>query len=125
MRHTKQRITPRQRRLEQAEQWLKTYEGKNLVRGYRKKFNVNRLCALIELQVLGQPITDEAIEAERLLEGQTQEVCARQKARAELARFVNASSVGDERFAYIAGYTSWGFPYGVTWDELEGETWEP
>jgi hypothetical protein len=26
----------------------------------------------------------------------------------------------DEHFAYIAGYTSWGFPYGLTWEELEG-----
>lgn len=25
----------------------------------------------------------------------------------------------DERFAYIAGYTSGGFPYGVTWEEEE------
>lgn len=25
----------------------------------------------------------------------------------------------NEEFAYIAGYTSWGFPYGIRWDELE------
>lgn len=25
----------------------------------------------------------------------------------------------DERFAYIAGYTNWGFPYGLIWEELE------
>jgi hypothetical protein len=25
----------------------------------------------------------------------------------------------DENFAYIAGYTSGGFPYGVTWQEWE------
>lgn len=27
--------------------------------------------------------------------------------------------VSNEMFAYIVGYTSWGFPYGVTWEELE------
>ena len=25
----------------------------------------------------------------------------------------------DENFAYIVGYTSGGFPYGVTWEEWE------
>lgn len=25
----------------------------------------------------------------------------------------------DENFAYIAGYTSGGFPYGTTWEEQE------
>ena len=27
----------------------------------------------------------------------------------------------DETFAYIAGYTSAGFPYGITWEELGEE----
>ena len=27
----------------------------------------------------------------------------------------------DETFAFIAGYTSWGIPYGVTWEEMESE----
>jgi hypothetical protein len=27
----------------------------------------------------------------------------------------------DENFAYIAGRTEAGFPYGVTWEELEAE----
>lgn len=25
----------------------------------------------------------------------------------------------DENFAFIAGYTSGGFPYGITWEEME------
>ncbi len=29
--------------------------------------------------------------------------------------------VSDEHFVYIAGYTEGGFPYGVTWEELEQE----
>ena len=35
----------------------------------------------------------------------------RRKAAAVPAEFDGDS---DERFAYIAGYTAWGFPYGVT-----------
>ncbi len=29
----------------------------------------------------------------------------------------------DDQFFYIAGYTSGGFPYGVTWEEAEQEPW--
>ncbi|HSE85414.1 MAG TPA: hypothetical protein VLJ79_04255 [Candidatus Binatia bacterium] len=29
--------------------------------------------------------------------------------------------MGDENFAYIAGRTEAGFPYGITWEELEAE----
>lgn len=25
----------------------------------------------------------------------------------------------DEHFAFIAGYTAGGFPYGITWEEME------
>lgn len=27
----------------------------------------------------------------------------------------------DENFYFIAGYTDWGFPYGITWEEYEAE----
>ena len=30
----------------------------------------------------------------------------------------------DDRFFFIAGYTSGGAPYGVTWEEMEMEPWE-
>ena len=30
----------------------------------------------------------------------------------------------DDRFFYIAGYTSGGAPYGVTWEEMGLEPWE-
>ena len=30
----------------------------------------------------------------------------------------------DDRFFFIAGYTSGGAPYGVTWEEMELEPWE-
>ena len=29
----------------------------------------------------------------------------------------------DDRFFYIAGYTSGGAPYGVTWEEMGLEPW--
>ena len=30
----------------------------------------------------------------------------------------------DDRFFFIAGYTSGGAPYGVTWEEMGLEPWE-
>lgn len=30
----------------------------------------------------------------------------------------------DDIFYYIEGYTSWGFPYGVTWEEMGLEPWQ-
>jgi len=30
----------------------------------------------------------------------------------------------DDRFYYIAGYTSGGAPYGITWEEMGLEPWE-
>lgn len=30
----------------------------------------------------------------------------------------------DDRFSFIAGYTSGGAPYGVTWEEMELKPWE-
>ena len=46
-------------RLESARttQWVDKYTGKNVVRGYCKWFGVDELCAVIELRLLGVPIS--------------------------------------------------------------------
>ena len=43
----------RQRRLQAAKTWLRSYPGKNIARGYRKHFGVDSLCAIRELRLLG------------------------------------------------------------------------
>jgi hypothetical protein len=45
-------------RLQAAEKWLEKYTGKNIVRGYRKHFGVNLLCAALELQALGYVVSE-------------------------------------------------------------------
>ncbi|UCD80190.1 MAG: hypothetical protein JSW26_01790 [Desulfobacterales bacterium] len=46
---------------------------------------------------------------------------AEQRKQRRLARmeekFYDLYPESEETFAYIAGYTSWGFPYGVNWEE--------
>ena len=41
------------------------------------------------------------------------------KKRKQIPDFEDRFIEQDERFAYIAGYTPAGFPYGVTWEEEE------
>ena len=110
-------------RLESARstRWIENYTGKNIIRGYRNWYGVDEMCAVIELRELGV-----AIPAER--ETELREKAARrsvtgagrkQRKREQSERDEHPDS--DGTFAFIAGYTPAGFPYGTTWEEL-GET---
>ena len=46
-------------RLQRAKTWLSSYEGKNVVRGYAKKYRVDLLSAISELRILGVEIKTE------------------------------------------------------------------
>ena len=39
-----------------ATKWVESYTGGHIVRGYRRKFGVDLLCAITELRALGQSI---------------------------------------------------------------------
>lgn len=113
MRKTKKR----EQRLRSAQLWMLKYEGKNIVKGYRKHFGVDIMCAITELQLLGHKLTDEyinsvrrTIEAERIKRRE-------KKKQKELEGLLSSNS--DDTFYYIAGYTSGGAPYGITWEEAE------
>ncbi|VFM99140.1 MAG: hypothetical protein BECKG1743D_GA0114223_101047 [Candidatus Kentron sp. G] len=102
-----------------ATQWVRNYTGKNLVCGYCKWFAVDPLCAVIELRALGAPISAEREEQlRRSAERKSKDRAARKRQRAEDRDEYPDS---DGTFAYIAGYTPAGFPYGVTWEELGQE----
>jgi hypothetical protein len=111
----------REQRLQSAGHWIPKYEGKNIVRGYAKWFGVDLLCAIIELRMLGVHV-DENYETNLRQSIETKAKHRRQKrlARKE-AEFDNLYSDSDDTFAYIAGYTSGGVPYGVTWEEIGEE----
>ena len=42
---------------------------------------------------------------------------SRKKKKGRDSRWEDMLPDHDERFAYIVGYTPWGIPYGVTWEE--------
>lgn len=101
--------------------WVTKYQGGNIIKGYSKWFGVDLLTAITELRMLGIQI-DAAREAEvrASIESRTE---ARRRHREALAqkRFDELCFDADDTFAYIAGYTAGGVPYGVTWDELGEE----
>lgn len=113
-------------RLELAKHWLPTITGKSTIKGYRKYYGVNVESAIHELRLLGITLSEQetiqaiAGEKQRQLANQ-----ARKNKRLEKAQHVKEQleatrySESDETYAYIAGYTNWGFPYGITWEEME------
>ncbi|RKQ35607.1 hypothetical protein [Oceanobacillus halophilus] len=104
-------------RLQAAVHWIPKYEGKNLVKGYSKHFGVNKLCAVKELEMLGYSIKESYKKELRDAEQQKQIQAEKRKKSKQQNTEWDLDS--DETFAFIAGYTSGGAPYGITWEELE------
>lgn len=109
----------REYRLGSAKSWIKTYLGNNVVKGYSKKYSVDKLCAVKELRMMGVEISEEyerqlinSMEAFK-----QQRLSFKKKREDELNALCEIDS--DENFAMIIGYTSGGFPYGVTHEEME------
>ncbi|MFM9281095.1 hypothetical protein [Paenibacillus jiagnxiensis] len=113
----------RERRLQSAAaSWLKSYDGKSYIRGYRKHFGVNTETAIIELRMLGVAVSDDA--AQKAREGEKEAARARQIRKEKRLQRQREQQLGetpwsDGTLAYIAGYTGWGFPYGITCGEMD------
>lgn len=109
-------------RLRKARQWLAAYEGgeNRIVRKYREKFKVDIPTALRDLQEIGHVFAPEYIDA--VLRGEEQRL--RQKALKKQEQAGQDVDWRDDRFYFIAGYTSGGVPYGVTWEEMGLEPYE-
>jgi hypothetical protein len=75
------------------------------------------MCAAKELQTLGIHFAPEYLEALR------RTAAARPRHRRDVAKDAKAVDVepmSNQDFAYIAGHTAAGLPFGVTWEEMEG-----
>ena len=106
----------RRARLQAARQWLRTYRGKKVVRGYAKWFGVDLGCSLRELQLLGAAL--DPVYVERL--SVTLQNRARPKASRKTALPAVPEGYGiewDDDYACVAGFTSGGAAFGVTWQE--------
>ena len=109
----------REYRIRSASSWIKTYSGQNIVKGYSKKYSVDKLCAVKELRMIGVEISEEYVK--QLIDSmealRQQRLSFKKKREDELNTLCDFES--DENFAMIIGYTSGGFPYGVTHEEIE------
>ena len=120
---------PQNIRLDKAKTWLETYSGDNILKAYRKKFAVDRLDAIKELQILGMEFSDDVVQKEKQAVEAHQQHIRNRKAKRMATQSAKSSSVGlhpnsDDNFFFIAGYTSGGAPYGVTWAEMGLEPYE-
>ena len=98
-----------------SSRWVETYKGKNIIQGYCKWYGIDPLCAVIELRALGVHISAEREAQLRTATANVSAACKR-----SIQEIRNEPCDSDGTFAYIAGYTSAGFPYGVMWEELGG-----
>ncbi|GHV39820.1 hypothetical protein FACS189490_04020 [Clostridia bacterium] len=115
----KSKTLKREARLNKARAWLPTYEGSKIVKAYRKKFSVDVNAAVRDLLELGYEFkpgyVDNLLKSEAI---RLEQLRAKKEARRERERY---NPDQNEMFFYIAGYTSGGAPYGVTWEDMARE----
>lgn len=112
-------------RIRMARQWFAVYTGtgKHIVHAYRKKFKVDITTALNDLGEIGA-LTPEQLAAKRQAEEIQLECLRREKEEKRLQSFYDRFPDSNDQFFFIAGYTSGGAPYGVTWAEMGLDPWE-
>ena len=120
---TKNSSTPKRKRLNEkarlkcGRDWINSFRGKSIVLGYARWFGVDKICAINELKKLNV-IIPEDIETQIRKSIKIQiEFKANRKKQTELKSIGENDS--DENFAFIAGYTSGGMPYGLKHSESE------
>jgi hypothetical protein len=115
----KSNSTPRRKkynrhaRLQNAKKWSEQYTGKNIAKGYSNWFGVDIICAITELEMLGYKFKKSYKDwvHQSLIDKQKQKEIRERKNEEQIYE--------DGTFFYITGFTSNGFPYGITIEELE------
>ncbi len=97
---------------------MTTYPGKDIVRGYRRWFGVDKVCALVEMKVCGVDISEEMIAAARREARLFSDDRAKKRALRTSEHTIDQGDQNDQ-FSFIAGYTSGGAPYGLMWEEYD------
>jgi hypothetical protein len=109
-------------RLQMAKEWIQTYPGINLVKGYSKMFGVDKLCAVKELRMIGVFISEAYEKAlmSTIEFDKKQKLAKKKKKQEEMENSMNEPLFeSDYHYAMIVGYTSGGFAYGITHEEME------
>jgi catechol 2,3-dioxygenase-like lactoylglutathione lyase family enzyme len=112
-------------RLDLARQWIPTFSGKNIIKGYRNYFGVDFEAAIRELELLG--VKHDPNYVAHLRNTIAGGLLARKRKKEERKRAQEELDLfdQDEVFAFIAGYTAGGAPYGTMWEEMRESTSDP
>ena len=107
-------------RLRKGKQWLLTYTGspKKMNKHYRERFHVDAVTAAKDLQELGVNYTQEQLDQIKQAEEQRLQQRRMEREAKERERLEEMYEDCDDRFAFIAGYTDGGAPFGVMWEEV-------
>ena len=114
----KKKLTKAERkkaRLRKGKQWLHTYIGspKKMNKHYQERFHVDAVTAAKDLPKLGDNYTQEPHDQNKRAEEQRLRQRRMEREAKERERLAELYEDCDDRFAFIAGYTDGGAPYGV------------
>lgn len=110
---------PKEVRMEQAKSWLETYDGDHIIKAYSKVFGLNLINALKELNLVGAQISNQEREYTKELIKKRKQEKERKKEKRRNAKELYEYEDYDDTFAFIAGYTEGGAPFGITYEEME------
>lgn len=116
---------PKEERLMKAKKWIEKFDGDHIVKAYSKSSGLNLKNAMNELKRLGVKISPEEkqkveqwVEQRKLHNERRKERRRRRKEKKENNGLIMEFD-SDETYAFIAGYTSGGAPFGITYEEME------
>lgn len=91
---------------------------KKMNKHYRERFHVDAVTAAKDLQELGVNYTQEQLDQIKQAEEQRLRQRRMEREAKERERLAEMYEDCDDRFAFIAGYTDGGAPFGVMWEEV-------
>ena len=91
---------------------------KKMNKHYRERFHVDAVTAAKDLQELGVNYTQEQLDQIKQAEEQRLQQRRMEREAKERERLAELYEDSDDRFAFIAGYTDGGAPFGVMWEEV-------
>ena len=115
----------RRERIKEGKKWFASQQfmkEDDILREYRKRFQVDSICAKRDLCAMGVLDSETRAKYEKSLEDRNRHMekkRMRQRKREEWKSENGDLMDQDENFYFIAGYTSGGAPYGITWEEAE------
>ena len=111
---------PKDVRFEKAKSWVETFDGENIVQAYAKLFGVNLKNTMKELEIIGVHISNHEKEhIKRILKDRKLQKERKKEKRKRKTLQMNNFEYSDDTFAFIAGHTEGGAPFGITYEEME------